>query len=560
MSARGAAVAAALACAIGVGSAAPGPRTSPVTLLADVSDEIRAAIAALDEQSGTPAEGVALLAEIARAAPAYHFDCGLVEVDTDRRWFATMPPADPAAPILELRRWPGDTVLAFFELEGAPSKDVPPALPGARLEPSDSGDPDVLRWDGVLTTGLGVRPIVWIERKAPGVARRLGALLVPGDAGLGEAAVPDLVLEMLVVVARAKLRANAWEQVEGVLPDVPLALPTLDAPPGPADEARETWQVAEGSGFTIGLPPGIRARRLDQGVPAPRAVPFAALWLRGRFIDRTGAPVAIGDGIRAGYLARIGSADKRWLEGGKPPLGAPSATRIAGDDYSLACDQSGALAARAERWSEPGFSGEWLVFRLYFAAQGVEIGLPVLEGRRSEALFWIPVTWRGAGEAPAPPPVDPAERFGIAFDPFTRLEKKRRPWSEGRLTLPGLRLELPSGWFPITTLRSEHGFPVSLVNAKGRPLGRIERLTADASELADPASFGWKPAGRVSARKPVEVFVRADEARLYRMAAGHAVVVTPAPGTGTAAAWERLIESASLLRSAGTKSGAGSKE
>ena len=39
----------------------------------------------------------------------------------------------------------------------------------------------------------------------------------------------------------------------------------------------------------------------------------------------------------------------------------------------------------------------------------------------------------------------------------TKLEKKRRPWSEGRLTLPGLRLELRDSPLHITLKVTDSG-------------------------------------------------------------------------------------------------------
>lgn len=513
----------------------------PVTLLSDLAPEVRAAV---EPGAGGPAE---ILERVLAAAPVYRFDGGVITVDTDRRWFATSPADDPGAPLLELRRWPGDSVLAFYELEGSAPAEGGPNLPGARLEREES-PPGSWRWRGSLATRLGERPLLWIERSVPGTGRRLGSLLLPGDAGLGSAAVPDLLREMLAVVARVEVNVAAWEVVEGILAGTSIAVPALDGPPGDGDERKDTWHVMEGNGFTLSLPPGFRARRLDQGVAPPSPIPQGVLWLRGRFTDRSGASVIVGDANRAGYVAVSGGADRAWLDGGTPPLGAPGAARLAADDFSLACDDTGALAARAERWGQKGFEGQWLVFRLFFAGAGVEIGLPVLSGRQSEALFWIPATWRGPNEPPAPPPVDPAERFGISFDQFTKLEKKRRPWSEGLLSVPGLRIELPSGWIPITSLRSEDGFPVTLMTAGGTPLGKLERLRADAPELAHLEEGGWTSERKGGARARGNTFRRKDGARLYRSADGGAVVLVPAPGKGAGTDWRRMIDGVALVR------------
>ncbi len=544
----------------GFAESQPQPEATPhVTLLADLSPEV---LRAAQGEGGAPtpsSDAWEILGRIFAAAPPYHFDAGLVGVDTDRRWFQTLPPGDAAAPILELRRWPGDSVLALYALEGeSPSAGDPP-VPGSRLTfMKKEAAADVWRWEGILSTAMGPRPVVWIERRIAGIPRRLAALLIPGDAGLGRAAVADLLRELLAVLARVEVRPDAWSVQEGIQVGTAVVLPALDSPPSDADERRDAWQVVDGKGFTLGLPPGVRARRMELGLLPPRPVPAALLWIRGRFLDRRGERVAIGDGTRAGYLAAISSLDRAWAFGEKPPLGAPTAKLVVGEDASLPCEQTGADGARAERWTEPGFPGQWLVFRLVFGGAGVEIGLPVLSGRQSETLFWIPTTLRGSGSPPAPPPVDPAERFGISFEQFTKLEQKRHPGFEGVLTVPGARFELPKGWFPVTTLRSEDGFPITLLDGRGRAVARLERVPAGAAELARPVEGGeWIAVTRPTARKRTAVYRREDGARLFATAAGHGVRLIPQmPGLAAQVEWARLVESATLPRTRTRKAAA----
>ncbi len=534
---------------------AASPQRKMGALLADLSPEVLESLRSEAGDTGLPKDPAGLLDRIFSAGPVYHFDAGLVGVDTDRRWFETLPPGAPGGPLLELRRWPGDTVLALYALSGEAAPEGGPLLPGSKLTKSEGAASDTTRWDGTLDTALGRRPVAWLERRLAAVSRRLGILLVPGDAGLGRDAADDLMEELLAVADRIELRADAWNLEEGIHPGTTLVLPALGAPPADADERRDTWQVVEGRGFTMGLPPGVRVRRLDEGIPPPREVPAAVLWMRGRFIDRKGERVAVGDGTRAGYLAVISSIDRAWTEGEKAPLAAAGATRLAGEDFSVACEQTGAEAARAERWSEPGFEGQWLVFRMILKGAGIEIGLPVLTGRQSEALFWIPTTFRGAGVPPAPPPVDPAERFGISFAPFTKLDQKRHPGFEGYLTVPGLRLELPRGWFPVTTLRAEDGFPVTLVDGHGKEVGRLLRLPYGSEDLA---AKGWVALRRPTPRKPTAVYRRADGARLYGTAEGRGILLVPNSGEIVRGAeWDRLVESATPLRPAVRKTGAG---
>ena len=205
------------------------------------------------------------------------------------------------------------------------------------------------------------------------------------------------------------------------------------------------------------MPPGFRVRRVDGGVAPPRPLPGGLLWLRGRYVDGTDTEVAVGDGDRAGYVARVEAASEAWRAGEVPPVGLPDGSRLASEPFDLAAERTGARNARAERWHEEGFEGEWLVFRLGFDEDGIEIALPMISGRRSPSLFWIPATWRSDDRPPAPPPVDPAGRFGIRFERLTRGAQSRQPWTEGYLTVPGLRVELPKGWWPAAGLRSRDG-------------------------------------------------------------------------------------------------------
>jgi hypothetical protein len=95
---------------------------------------------------------------------------------------------------------------------------------------------------------------------------------VPGDAGLGPGAQADLLDAILAVVGRAKIAPNLPEGSAGS--GVPTALlpPEVADSPGTADETKRGWQILQGPGFTLGLPPGLRAMRLDMGVAAPRPI------------------------------------------------------------------------------------------------------------------------------------------------------------------------------------------------------------------------------------------------------------------------------------------------
>jgi hypothetical protein len=171
----------------------------------------------------------------------------------------------------------------------------------------------------------------------------------------------------------------------------------------------------------------------------------------------------------------------------------------------------------------------------------------VVSGRRSEALFWIPLTWRAADQRPAPPPIDPAKRFGITFQRFTRAARDRNPWSEGYLEVPGLRLELPAGWWPVAHLRSEDGFPVQLLDARGGTVARLVQTEASEIDLSEGGSWtALKRPGRYHASAAYE---GPEGQRLYVAHEGHAFLMVPDPESPPAEEeWDRLLESALLTK------------
>jgi hypothetical protein len=484
-----------------------------------LSDLSTTALEAVRAAGGVEGDPPTVLARVRAAEPGYRFAAGPFSVRTDRRWFSTLPEAGPASAALEVRRWPGDTVLALYALSGESlSVSADTILLGSRLEPGSS-TVDERRFEGTIDTEGGPRHAIWIERKVGRPGGRLGALLVPGDAGLGEGASEVLREELLFALASVEVDPKKWIADMERTVAVP---PRLGTPPDARDEKRDPWQVAEAATFTLGLPPGLRARRLDVGIPAPREVPGAALWIRGCFADRDGLSVVVGDGERAGYVAEVAGASGAWASGERPPLGAPQAKRVDGDVLDATIqDWTGAHSGRVDHYREQGFDGDWLVFRLSLPGKGVEIGLPVVKGWRSLALFWIPFTWRAAGRAAAPPPIDPAERFGIRFQQLSRAEQKRAPMVHGYLTAPGLRAELPPGWWPIASLKTADGFPISIVDKEGAQVARLDRIPSP----KEPPGPGWTALPRPSARNARAVYAGANGAHLYVAREGHAFLL-----------------------------------
>jgi len=422
---------------------AAAPSEPASSLLADLSPEVWQVLEEHREALNA-ADAPAVLETIFQASTPYEFSGGSLVVRTDGRWFATLPAAGDGAALLELRRWPGDSVLAFYAV--APStKDGTgrtPPVPGAQFTALAGAQPGPGAWEGWVATAAGDRPALWIERQVAEDQAWLGTLLLPGDAGLGTQGISSLTEEMMGVLRHVEIRPAVWKTQVPIPAETKVIVPVTAETPGDGDEELTPWQVARAQGFTLGLPPGFRARRMDGGVPPPRNLPGARLWFRGRGVDTDGVRVVVGDERRFGYVARVDEPDKAWSSGTRPPVGAPRAERIDVEAFALLVERSRAQKATAERWAEPGFAGQWLVFRMRFEDHGYEIGIPVLDGVLSPSLYWIAATWRDDGRPPAPPPIDPAERFGIKFERLTRADRQKQPWLGSR-GLPSLRERIP---------------------------------------------------------------------------------------------------------------------
>ncbi|HXV77625.1 MAG TPA: hypothetical protein VD788_15030 [Candidatus Polarisedimenticolaceae bacterium] len=483
----------------------------------------------------------------------YRFGEGPLAVDTDSRWFASLPPDGEARAVLELRRWPGDTVLSLYALPaGEPGDAYVPPVPGAGLARLSEDDPAEDAWDGSLETAAGRRPVLWIERVLGPDQPRLGALLLPGDGGLGQEAVASLTDELFAVLRRVEVREAAWKAGRPVPPGVPLSLPLTHETPGESSEEEAPWQVVRARDFTIGLPPGFRARRMDGDVPPPRQLDGGRLWFRGRTRDSDGQIVAVGDGNRFGYVARVDTL-AGWDDGKLAPLplrGRP-VERQAMESFDLAAERSGASACAAERWTEPGFAGEWLLFRLKFTDHGYEIGLPVLAGTRSTSLYWIPATWRDERSAPAPPPIDPAERFGIKFERLTRADRQKQPWVEGYLSTPGLRAEVSLGISPAASLRSVDGYPIRFLSEEGDEVGSLVRLAAEEVETERESLAALTESDKPGRHRAARVLRDEADNWLFLAPAGHGFLFEFTGGTSERSAellelWELMIRSVRL--------------
>jgi hypothetical protein len=408
-------------------------------------------------------------------------------------------------------------VLALYPItrgDEVEAERVPP-IPDSQFTALGAGKPGLAAWEGWVATPSGDRPALWIERQVEKEQPWLGALLLPGDAGLGEGGSAGLTEEMLGVLRHVEIRPAAWKAQEAIPVGTDLIVPFTGETPGDGNEEVTPWQVARARGFTLGLPPGFRAHRMDGGVPPPRGVPGGLLWFRGRCVDTDGVRFVVGDENRFGYVAKLEDPDKKWISGDRPPVGAPSAKREDIEPFSLLAERSRAQKATAERWTETGFAGQWLVFRMRFVDHGYEIGLPVLEGHLSASLVWIAVTWRDDSRQPAPPPVDPAERFGIKFERLTRVDRDKQPWMEGYLTVPGLRAEVSRGWVPAASLRSEDGYPIRFVDEDGLTVGLMTRIDSEEMKAREAVVASLTAVDKPGRFRAVAVYRDVEQTHLF---------------------------------------------
>jgi hypothetical protein len=124
------------------------------------------------------------------------------------------------------------------------------------------------------------------------------------------------------------------------------------------------------------------------------------------------------------------------------------------------------------------FEGSWLAARLRFGELIVELGLPLVEGERSLAAFWIPTTLRAAGAPPPPPPVDLSERYEIRFVSADPRDRGLLELKAGDLVAEELRMMVPAGWRVALSSRAERGYPVRLRPREGGAVITLERLAA----------------------------------------------------------------------------------
>ena len=151
-----------------VATAALADDVEPVrTLLADLSPEVREALSALEGEPFSSRSAAAQLEAVFEATAPYEFDIGVLVAYSDPRWFSSLGPSGPGAPLIELRRWPGDSVLSLYALAGPLStqREAEPPLADAELTLQPGATELRAEWIGTLHTEVGDQPIVWIETR-----------------------------------------------------------------------------------------------------------------------------------------------------------------------------------------------------------------------------------------------------------------------------------------------------------------------------------------------------------------------------------------------------------
>lgn len=524
-------------------------KTSEFPEFLDLSSE---RLAAIDQmQLGGDLGPLQRLDAALASGPPYRFEAGPLVVYTDPRWFTSLPPTGAGAPFIELHRWPGDSILTLYSLAGPLSnaESGGPILAGVTLE-LQTVDESRSVWRGQLKTSTGERPIWWIERRIESASGVLGAALLPGDAGLGSAGIPGRTQEMLHLLSKIEV-GRSWTNYPPHPRSEPLLMPTVGDPPGDKSERTDPWQVVRTAGFTLGLPPGFRALRTEGGVQAPYPVAGQVLWFRGVVTDNDGEELRIGDGWRVGYVSRVEgevSGKSGWLRSVPAALHEKTSALERSQPFPLLAERVQAETGYALRFSEVGWKGQWFIFRMVFDDHGFEIGLPVVRGATLPSLYWIPLTWRDRSRAPAPPPVDPAERFGIRFDRLRPLERKRKPWAEGTFEAPGMTMEMPRGWYPAASLRSIDGYPVRLIDENGSAVGSLRRLDSKAVAVVQSEASTWAEVQSRGSGQRKGAYRREDGALLLIAKRGHGFLLKPESDGDLPPLWERLVESVQLRR------------
>ncbi len=420
-------------------------------------------------------------------------------VPLPRDWIAVRPGEGPGRPSLVLRRFPGDTQVAFWPWTPPPGGDVAASLATrlAELAAVPLGEPgpcpgeagSSLRCRLVrLEADLGPSGRDTLEARvlSPGPGRAgLVILVLPGDAGLGREgradarrAVEELLGGLEFVPAD---RVVAWARRADDGSPWHWPHPAAWRPLRPFREAEDPWRTfPAGSRLVVDLPPGIVAGPVTGAFRDERCGPFTVLWFRGRFVDLEGRAVVLGGPGWAGHVdVRPGEGARLAAAAGEParmvPSQDPEARFLGSADLgsALRTARTG-TAGRVARFAGAAFRGTWFVAWVRVGNDLVVVEEPVAEGERSLSLLWIPVTLRPPDNPGPRPPVDVAARWRIRFLPTGRRDDRADP-REGILVTGPLEVALPRGFRASMRASSADGFPVIARGREGATL-RIDRI------------------------------------------------------------------------------------
>ncbi len=447
-------------------------------------------------------------------------------------WTAVAPGEGPGRPVLLLRRFPGDTQVAFWPWRAPEDADLGAAL-AARLPdlaavpagsagacPEAAGRGPLACRLVHLEADLGPsgRDVLEARVLAPGPGRGgVAVLVLAGDAGLGKDGLAEARQAVDALLAGIEFapgdRLDSWARSADDGSPWRWPHPAAWRPLRQFREAQDPWRTfPAGNRLVVDLPPGVVAGPVSGGMRDERCGPFTRLWFRGNFVDLEGREVSLGGpdwaghvDVRPGEGGRLAGAAERPAD--MVPAQDPGARLVGSADLgsALRLARTG-MAGRVARFAGDSFPGTWFVAWVRVGDDLVVVEEPVRRGERSLSLLWIPVTVRPPDNPGPRPPVDVAARWRIRFLPAGGREERADP-REGILVMGPLEVALPRGFRASMRASSPDGFPVIARGREGATL-RIDRLapslraaTDTRERLAEVRLGGRPPGGWTTARK-----------------------------------------------------------
>jgi len=455
-------------------------------------------------------------------------DLGGFTARPGQEWVPSRDPEGSGA--LEWHRRPGDAAIVVFAVrtdrtgaDAAIRNLLTPRRPAALAwSPVTPASTDPVR---AKTTALSLdadgggraEGTAWMIESpaAPGLALVIAAF--PGTGGLGKEGLDQSRAEIQEAIAESVIVPPRWDTVTvlDAADGAEFPVPIAGGRTAPGDENASPWRTYPAGEFTVALPPGMIAAP-PTGAPAASAPhrSGSVLWFRGRFRDRDGVDVAVGDEARAASIDLSSAASEEEARiralgrGGapEPPLSDKGAVLVSTLDITRSLGmETGAAAVSIARFRSSSPGVEWLVCRLAFGARLMEIDIPAAQGSKSIALYWIPATVRPVHGPAPPPPVDLSGRLGILFLRPPPTERREAFYKEGDLRSADFTMIVARGYTVVLDTVSPDAFPVRLTHEDGSAIVRLERLPLEAGPGADGGS------GRLLA--PLEDAVRAWLAR-----------------------------------------------